>query len=106
MDQDALLFISDEGERIRIPRADVRRARRVLGSPVIELAYRREDRPRVALLFFAEPPAMGGRAGRRRSGPAGGTRRRRRRIGAAMDLRRANRRVKTVVREWAEAMGA
>lgn len=105
LEKGALRFVGDEGERIRIPLEEVRRVRRQRITPVIELHYRREGEPRVALLFFSEPPSMPGRR-TPTTGAARPARRRRRRIAGMMDLRRGNRRMKPVVREWAEAIGS
>jgi hypothetical protein len=104
---DVLRFEADRGDRLGIPLGDLRRARRHRATPVIELDYLRDGERRVALLFFARPPSMADRA--TRSGPFAtmfGMARGTRRAAAMVGLRGANRHLRPVVREWAEAVGA
>ncbi len=96
-----LRFTADEGERVSM--ASVERARRLRGTPVLEVVYEVRGERRVALLYFVEPPPVPrrmwipspigvvGAKGRLRSS-------------AILRLRSANRALKPVIEEWARAI--
>jgi len=91
------LFVGDDGERVRL---DGARARRLRGTPVIELRYERDGEQRLALLFFTRPPtnpAFSPGTPQKRMSRSG-------RIRELTRLRRENRRLKPVVRAWVEAI--
>lgn len=93
------MFLGDDGERVRL---DGARARRLLGTPVIELRYVRDREQRLALLFFTLPPMNPAFL------PDAGSARmpRSARLGEMLRLRRENRRRKPIVKEWLEAIGS
>lgn len=70
---DRLTFRPDEGTiwHTAIPLDEIRRAHRVLGSPVLEILLSRAEEPRVVGFYFVEPPGLAvperPRIGKRRS---------------------------------------
>lgn len=95
-------FRAEDGEVIRL--TDLERARRQRGTPVLEIRYRREGEPRIALIFFTRPPerpdpdpvpSLFGLVGMRGL----------RRVGEMGRIRAANKRLKPLVEEWAKALG-
>ncbi len=56
---DGLEFAGANGRDVAIPFADIRRARRLRASPILEIKYRRDGERRIAFIFFASPPELG-----------------------------------------------
>lgn len=97
----ALRFEAEDGEVIGFHQ--IEQARRQRGTPVLEVRYRREGERRIALVFFVRPPDLDETASIR--GPLdflGG--RSMRRAGEMGRMRRANRRLKPLVEEWARSL--
>lgn len=99
-----LTFAADPGGRTVVRGAQVRRVRRLRGSPVLEVRYEGEGEDRILLLYFAEPPSPDSPP--RPLGPVGflGLRGMSRMQGMHR-LRTANRRLKATIDRWAEAIG-
>jgi hypothetical protein len=59
LERDCLLFLPDSGGReIRIALADVRKARRLRGSPVLMVVHAAEGRRRRTAFYFVQPPPL------------------------------------------------
>jgi hypothetical protein len=101
LDAGSLKFHLEDGEVVRL--TDLERARRQRGTPVLEIRYRRDGEPRVALVFFTRPPELPDRpAVPTPMGVLGA--RGLRRVGEMGRLRSANRRLKPLVEEWVRAL--
>jgi hypothetical protein len=88
-----LVFESGEGT-LRIPLVEVRRVKRVLGSPILMVERAEESGPARIAFYFSKPPPLA---------DAGKSRRRARRQ-ATTYLSLANREKKDRVKEWVSAI--
>lgn len=97
---DSVIVDPDDGDRLEITAGRLTTVRRERGTPVLELRYLGDPgEERLLLLYFVEPPPLPER-GRVPVLDTGGLER----TVGALALRRANRRMKPVVREWAAAI--
>jgi hypothetical protein len=56
---EAVVFTgSKDGEPVSFPFDDVRRAKRLRGSPVMLLEWQRDDEPRRTAFYFSQPPPL------------------------------------------------
>jgi hypothetical protein len=96
LEVDRLTFRPDEDAKWHtvIPLAEIRRAHRVLGSPVLEILLSRTEEPRVVGFYFVEPPSLAvplrPRLGKRRSAKRA----------AIVELMGSNPGKKPEIREW------
>lgn len=86
------------GEEIAVdvPAADIRRARRRPGAPILQVNYGEDH---ILFLYFAQPPPLPGTVRRRGIGA-----RTLQRAAAARQLRAASKRLKKTVDEWSQAV--
>ena len=118
LEEDAVVFVEAKtGGEHRFPFAEVGKARRVRGSPILMLTQRREGKPQRIAFYFSQPPPL--RPPEPGSLPAGGLDRRP--LGGLGGLRRTSKRrhMKTnigylttastgkreEIQEWAEEIG-
>jgi hypothetical protein len=99
IEEGSLTFTVEDGERVSVAGRDLERARRLRGTPVLEVRYRREGEGVLVLFYFVEPPLLGETSAI--PGPGG---RRTHRMAAIRKLRGANRRLRPVVERWARAL--
>jgi hypothetical protein len=85
-----------EDVALEIPAAEIRRARRRRGSPILEISYG-EDR--TVFLYFAEPPPLPGSNPRPGLGGKGIER-----AASAMHLGAESRLLRRMIDEWSEAL--
>lgn len=99
LETEAIVFTPTGAERepFRFPLSEVRRAHRVLGSPVLEVAFSRGAPVPVTGFYFVKPLRISGRDPS--SGRSLETRRRRR--ASAIHLSQWNASLKQEIREWA-----
>jgi hypothetical protein len=69
LDPDALAFEATPGEVFRLPYADMRSAKRLMGSPVLMVEWSEGRQLRRTAFYFVEPPPM---VTRDRTVPVGG----------------------------------
>ncbi len=109
LEPDALAFVADDGSgRVRIGFEDVRRAKRLRGSPVLLVAHEVEGRTERTAFYFAQPPPLEAFVGERPERPSplpfgrGGRRKaRRQNVGY---LGTWNRELKADVADWERAV--
>lgn len=109
LEPDALAFAADDGSgHVRIALGDVRRARRLRGSPVLLVAHEVHGRTERTAFYFAQPPPLEALVGERPERPSplpfgrGGRRKaRRQNVGY---LGTWNRELKADVAEWERAV--
>ena len=94
LEDDALVFRLSEGE-LRLPLADIRKARRIRGSPVLTVDVEENARPVRFAFYFVEPPPLQPK-GRESKGRA-------RRRGTGY-LAMAAPRYKGLIQEWERAI--
>lgn len=109
LEPDALAFAADDGSgHVRIALGDVRRARRLRGSPVLLVAHEVHGRTERTAFYFAQPPPLEALVGERPERPSplpvgrGGRRKaRRQNVGY---LGTWNRELKADVADWERAV--
>ena len=101
MARDGLSFTPLEGEGVSVLPAEVRRARRFRGSPVLEVDYERRGEAKEAFFFFAPPPPL---AANPRPSPL--STKGLRRAGGILALRAQSKALKPVLTEWVRALRA
>ena len=104
----ALVFTPREGSERRYPLAEVARARRLRGSPVLLIVHEPARQQRRTAFYFVQPPPLVPPDESRKAvlGPlAGGSSRKVRRRNASY-LGLSNRQKKQVLREWERAVKA
>lgn len=101
LEDGGVLFDPDDADlpAVEFPFSVIRKVRRVLGSPVLEVTFRSGFEIRVAGFYFIEPPDLtGGRA------PGTFMRRHRGRRDAAVRLQTSNSAKKAEISAWALAI--
>ena len=109
LEADALAFAADDGSgRVRIAFEDVRKARRLRGSPVLLVAHEIDGRTERTAFYFAQPPPLEAFVGERPERPSplafgrGGRRKARRQNVSYLGT--WNRELKAAVAEWERAV--
>lgn len=108
LEADALAFAADDGSGVRIAFEDVRKARRLRGSPVLLVAHEIDGRTERTAFYFAQPPPLEAFVGERPERPSplafgrGGRRKARRQNVSYLGT--WNRELKAAVAEWERAV--
>ena len=108
LEADALAFAADDGSGVRIAFEDVRKARRLRGSPVLLVAHEIDGRTERTAFYFAQPPPLEAFTGERPERPSplafgrGGRRKARRQNVSYLGT--WNRELKAAVAEWERAV--
>jgi len=108
LETDALVFTPRDGPERRYPLAEIARARRLRGSPVLLIVHEPTRASRRTAFYFVQPPPLvpPGESRRAVLGPlAGGSSRKVRRRNASY-LGLSNREKKQVLLEWERAVQA
>jgi hypothetical protein len=108
LETEALVFTPRDGSERRYPLAEVARARRLRGSPVLLIVHEPTRGQRRTAFYFVQPPPLVPPDESRKAvlGPlAGGSSRKVRRRNASY-LGLSNRQKKQVLREWERAVRA
>jgi hypothetical protein len=58
MDGEAVVFTDDDLRTVRFERSTIRRAKRLRGSPVLELQWIKENTVRRTAFYFVKPPPL------------------------------------------------
>lgn len=106
LETEALVFTPKEGSERRYPLAQIERARRLRGSPVLMIVHEPSRGPRRTAFYFVQPPPLVPPDESRKAvlGPlAGGSPRKVRRRNASY-LGISNRQKKQILREWERAV--
>ncbi|HEV3474912.1 MAG TPA: hypothetical protein VG602_06075 [Actinomycetota bacterium] len=91
-----MLRFAGEAVSVDVSVADIRRARRRPGAPILQVSYGADQ---ILFIYFVEPPPLPGTVPRR--GPGARTKQR---LSALKQLRAANRRLKEQIDGWSEAI--
>jgi hypothetical protein len=93
------LWFEGSGAAIRVPGGDIVKVRRARGSPVITVSWMAEGERREVAFYFVDPGPLVWSVG-----PPWVPGRGLNRIASLMRLREANKQLKPLVKEWAEAI--
>ncbi len=96
LEADALVFRPEDGAERRIAFPDIRRARRLVGSPVLMVVHAEDGVAARTAFYFVQPPPLE---------PAGRTSRRRNRRQSMSYLGSSNRELKETLKDWERAVG-